>query len=67
MRWPSAQSPHGASVSPRRLAAELGCRHTLVETAEDTPRRGAPSSRNALRFRFQEAYLRPNLIYTIRT
>jgi hypothetical protein len=36
----------------------------VVETAEDTPEKGAPSFRNMLRFGFQVAYVRPNFIYT---
>jgi GNAT superfamily N-acetyltransferase len=56
-----------AALLARRIvdAAELGCRHLVVETAEDTPQRGAPSHRNMLRFGFQEAYARPNYIHTI--
>jgi GNAT superfamily N-acetyltransferase len=55
-----------AALLARRIvdAAELGCRYLVVETAEDTPQRGAPSHRNMLRFGFQEAYARPNYIHT---
>lgn len=54
-----------AALLSRRIidAAELGCRQLVVETAEDTPARGAPSFRNMLRFGFREAYVRPNFIF----
>jgi GNAT superfamily N-acetyltransferase len=44
-------------------AASLGCSELVVETAEETPQRGAPSYCNVLRFGFQLAYTRPNYIY----
>jgi GNAT superfamily N-acetyltransferase len=46
-----------------RDAAELGCSQVVVETAEDTPQRNAPSYRNMLSFGFREVYVRPNYIY----
>jgi GNAT superfamily N-acetyltransferase len=46
-----------------RVAREMGCRLLVVETAEDTPQKGAPSFRNMLRFGFQVAYVRPNFIF----
>lgn len=56
-----------AALLARRIvdAAELRCRRLVVETAEDTPQRGAPSFRNMMRFGFREAYVRPNFIYTL--
>jgi hypothetical protein len=46
-------------------AADLGCRRLVVETAEDTPKKDAPSFRNMLRFGFQVAYVRPNYIFSL--
>jgi GNAT superfamily N-acetyltransferase len=43
--------------------ASLGCRHIVVETAQQTPQRSAPSHRNMLRLGFKEAYIRPNYLY----
>lgn len=56
-----------AALLARRIvdAAQLGCRWLVVETAEETPQRGAPSFRNMLRFGFRQAYVRPNFIYAI--
>ncbi len=55
----------GALVARRiRDAAELGCQQLVVETAEETPQKEAPSFRNMLRFGFRVAYLRPNYIFT---
>lgn len=56
-----------ASLLARRIAdaADLGCRLLVVETAEDTPLKGAPSFRNTSRFGFQVAYVRPNYIYSV--
>jgi len=48
-------------------AAKLGCRFVVVETAEETPARPAPSYRNMIRFGFQVAYLRPNFVKVLRT
>jgi len=54
----------GALVARRiRDAAELGCRRLVVETAEDTPERDAPSFRNMLRFGFELAYKKANYIF----
>jgi hypothetical protein len=51
----------GALLQRRiRDAARMGCRWIVVETAEETPERSAPSYRNTLRSGFQVAYLRPN-------
>lgn len=47
-----------------RDARELGCKMLVVETAEDTPQKGAPSFRNMLRLGFQVAYVRPNFIFS---
>lgn len=49
----------------RRLrdAAALGCRHVLVETAEDLPDKPGISCRNVQKMGFQLAYLRPNWLY----
>ena len=54
-----------SSLLARRIrdAASLGCSELVVETAEETRERGAPSYRNMLRFGFQLAYIRPNYIY----
>lgn len=54
-----------ASLLARRIAdaADLGCHLLVVETAEETPFKGAPSLRNTRRFGFQVAYVRPNYIY----
>lgn len=56
----------GAILS-RRIhdAAEAGCRQVLVETAEQTPNKEAPSYRNMIRYGFTEAYKRPNYIYQL--
>jgi GNAT superfamily N-acetyltransferase len=43
-----------------RDAAAMGCRRVVVETAEETPERSAPSYRNTLRSGFRVAYLRQN-------
>ncbi len=45
-------------------AIGLGCKHLVVETAEETPEHLAPSYRNMLRYGFQVAYVRPNFLYT---
>ena len=44
-------------------AIKLGCKHLVVETAQETPERSAPSYRNMLRYGFQVAYVRPNYLY----
>ena len=60
----SAQSTSECGLMARRIrdARELGCKMPVVETAEDTPQKGAPSFRNMLRLGFQVAYVRPNFI-----
>lgn len=45
-----------------RAARAAGCSLLVVETAEQTPEKQAPSYRNMLRFGFRELYLRPNYI-----
>ena len=42
---------------------ELGCRHVVVETAQQTAERSAPSYRNMIRCGFREAYVRPSFLY----
>lgn len=58
---------HGAqsALLARRIgdAANLGCQLLVVETAEETAEKPAPSYRNNLRFGFRAAYARPNYIY----
>jgi GNAT superfamily N-acetyltransferase len=44
-------------------ARELGVSHLVVETAEETSDRPAPSYRNVIRFGFEVAYVRPNFIF----
>ena len=44
-------------------AAKSGCKWLAVETAEETPDKGAPSYRNMVRYGFKEAYVRPNYIW----
>jgi hypothetical protein len=48
----------------RRLvdAAGLGCTHAVVETAEPTADKPAPSYRNVTRLGFTLAYARPNFL-----
>jgi hypothetical protein len=46
-----------------RDAAGLGLTHLVVETAEPTPDRPAPSYRNAVRSGFRVAYIRPNYLF----
>jgi GNAT superfamily N-acetyltransferase len=49
----------------RRIAdaREAGCKHLIVETAQQTPEKEAPSYRNIRRSGFEVAYLRPNYFY----
>ncbi|HVX87476.1 MAG TPA: GNAT family N-acetyltransferase [Gemmatimonadales bacterium] len=58
---------HGAqsSLIARRIldARAAGCEILTVETAEQTPTREAPSSRNILRAGFEVGYVRPNYLY----
>jgi ribosomal protein S18 acetylase RimI-like enzyme len=51
-------------IHTMNAAREAGCRTLVIETAEDTPRKVAPSYRNAIKFGFEEAYVRPNYIHT---
>lgn len=55
---------HGvqSALIARRLAdaAALGCTYAVLETAEDTPEKPAPSFRNTTRLGFRLAYLREN-------
>lgn len=55
-----------AVLMQRRIAdaIKLGCKYLVVETAEETPERAAPSYRNMLRFGFEVAYVRPNYLYS---
>ena len=43
-------------------AAKLGCERLVVETAQETAEKPAPSYRNMVRYGFTEAYVRPNYI-----
>jgi hypothetical protein len=54
-----------AALLERRIAdsAELGCKWLVVETAEETPEKPAPSYRNMRRYGFDVAYVRPNYLY----
>jgi len=47
-----------------RDAAALGCERLVVETAEQTSEKSAPSFRNMIRYGFKEAFVRPNYIWT---
>jgi GNAT superfamily N-acetyltransferase len=49
----------------RRLRDALGqgCESLVLETAEELPERPSPSYRNARRFGFQVAYLRPSFLF----
>ena len=53
----------GRLPSDGRKAVPKGISSDVVETAEDTPQRNAPSYRNMLSFGFREVYVRPNYIY----
>jgi GNAT superfamily N-acetyltransferase len=44
-------------------AIDCGCKTLVVETAQQTEERSAPSHRNMLRFGFKEAYARANFLY----
>ena len=65
-RTGNTRSPQGAqsALLARRLqdAGAAGCDRFVLETAEERPERGAPSYRNALRFGFRTAYVRPNYV-----
>jgi hypothetical protein len=53
----------GAVLAARiRAAADLGLETLTTETGERVPDRPSNSYRNILRFGFEEAYLRPNLV-----
>jgi GNAT superfamily N-acetyltransferase len=54
-----------SALIARRIAdaTELGCRHIMVETAEDMTDRPVASYRNMIRFGFQRAYNRANYLY----
>jgi GNAT superfamily N-acetyltransferase len=45
------------------VAREAGCKHLIVETAQQTPQKEAPSYRNILRSGFEVVYVRPNHLY----
>ena len=53
-----------SALLARRIddAAAEGCRLFVVETAEQTPEKEAPSFRNMRRYGFEVAYTRPNYI-----
>lgn len=59
---------HGAQgcMVQKRIAdaRDLGCKWLMVETAEQTPEKEAPSYRNMIRYGFKIAYIRPNYLYT---
>lgn len=59
---------HGAqaAIVEQRIrdAAALGCKWLIVETAEETPEKPAPSFRNMVRYGFKVAYARPNYLFT---
>ncbi len=52
------------ALAVRRLedAKKLDCKWLVVETAEQTPEKEAPSYRNMIRLGFNVAYVRPNYI-----
>lgn len=47
-------------------AQKSGCLWVVVETAQKTPEKMAPSYRNILRFGFTEDYLRPNFLLQVK-
>lgn len=54
----------GALVEKRfHDAHAMGCKWLVVETAQQTPEKQAPSYRNMIRYGFKIAYTRPNYIY----
>ncbi len=57
-----------SALLARRIddAREAGCHALVVETAEQTAARGAPSWRNTVAFGFRQAYLRPNFVRVLR-
>jgi hypothetical protein len=46
------------------IALSKGCTRVVVETAQQTAEKQAPSYRNMIRFGFKEVYVRPNYILT---
>jgi GNAT superfamily N-acetyltransferase len=56
-----------SALAARRIVdcAKLGCNLVIVETAEQTKDKPAPSFRNMRRFGFEVAYARPNYIFEI--
>ena len=44
-------------------AIQMGAEMAVVETAQETEDKKAPSYRNMIRYGFNEAYIRPNFIY----
>lgn len=52
------------ALAVRRIedAKKLGCKWLVVETAQQTPEKEAPSYRNMIRLGFNVAYVRPNYI-----
>lgn len=54
-----------SALLKRRIddAISMGCEQLVVETAEQTSEKEAPSYRNMIRYGFTEAYVRPNYIY----
>ncbi len=57
-----------AAILARRFrdARELGCKYVVVETAEESPEKSAPSYRNMRRYGFRIAYVRQNYMYQSR-
>jgi GNAT superfamily N-acetyltransferase len=57
-----------SALAERRVRdiIDLGCKWLVVETAEETPEKSAPSFRNMGRLGFEIAYVRPNYIITLR-
>lgn len=65
MEGKRGQGAQSALVARRiRDAAALGCQGFVVETAEQTPSKEAPSFRNMRRFGFEVQYARPNYVWT---
>ncbi len=54
----------GALVARRiRDLSQMGCHGVVVETAEQTKDKEAPSYRNMIRYGFKQSYTRPNYIF----
>lgn len=47
-------------------AAALDAELLVVETAQQTPEKSAPSYRNMIRYGFKEAYVRPNYLFELK-